>query len=68
MTSMSARYLLIPKFVDGTGHTARAVETKIHRGIWVESQHYRRAPNDSILMDMDGYNKWVESQPAKAYG
>ncbi len=29
---MTARYIRIPKFVDETGYTARAVETKISGG------------------------------------
>lgn len=61
---MTARYVRIPKFVDETGYTARAVETKIQRGVWLEGKHYRRAPDGSILMDMEGYEKWVENQPA----
>lgn len=65
---MTARYIRIPKFVEETGYTARAVETKIHRGVWVEGKHYRRAPDGSILIDMEGYEKWVEKQPAEAFG
>lgn len=64
---MTARYVRIPKFVEETGYTARAVETKIHRGVWIEGRHYRRAPDGSILMDMEGYEKWVENQPTEAY-
>lgn len=63
---MTARYVRIPKFVEETGYTARAVETKISRGVWLESKHYRRAPDGSILMDMEGYEKWVENRPAEA--
>jgi hypothetical protein len=49
------------KFAEETGYTARAVETKIHRGVWVEGREYRRAPDGSILIDMNGYERWVES-------
>lgn len=63
---MTARYIRIPKFVDETGYTARAVETKISRGVWLEGKVYRRAPDGSILIDMEGYEKWVENQPAVA--
>jgi hypothetical protein len=58
---MASRYVRILKFVEETGYTARAVETKIHRGVWVEGREYRRAPDGCILMDMDGYERWVES-------
>lgn len=59
---MTARYVRIPKFVEETGYTARAVETKIHRGVWIEGREYRRAPDGSILIDMDGYSRWVEGE------
>lgn len=65
---MTARYIRIPKFVEETGYTARAVETKIQRGVWLEGKLYRRAPDGSILMDMEGFEKWVENQPAEAFG
>jgi hypothetical protein len=64
---MSARYVRIPKFCEETGYTDRAVETKIQRGVWIEGRHYRRAPDGSILMDMEGYEKWVENRPVEAY-
>ena len=63
---MTSRYIRITKFVEETGYTKRAVETKILRGVWLEGKHYRRAPDGSILMDMEGYEKWVENQPAEA--
>lgn len=59
---MTARYVRIPKFCDETGYTARAVETKIHRGVWAEGRQYRRAPDGCIFIDMEGFEKWVEGQ------
>ncbi len=64
---MTARYIRIPKFVEQTGYTARAVETKILRGVWLEGKEYRRAPDNSILIDMEGFNKWVEKRQAEAF-
>jgi len=65
---MAARYVQIAKFCEETGYTARAVETKIHRGVWVEGRQYRRAPDGRILIDMEGYEKWVENQSEAGYG
>ncbi|RDI20697.1 hypothetical protein DFR41_110105 [Pseudacidovorax intermedius] len=59
---MTTRYVRIVKFVAETGYTARAVETKIHRGVWIEGKHYRRAPDGCIHIDMEEYTKWVESR------
>lgn len=63
---MAARYVRISKFHEETGYTQRAVEAKIFKGVWVEGVHYRRAPDNNILMDMRGYERWVEGQPAAA--
>lgn len=70
---MTERYVRIPKFVDETGYTARAVETKIQRGVWMEGREYRRAPDGNILIDMVMFERWVEGdyqgmQPAKPRG
>jgi hypothetical protein len=65
---MSTRYVRIPKFVEETGYTKRAVQTKIHRGVWLEGRHYRRAPDGSILMNMEEYERWVENLPTAEFG
>lgn len=59
---MAARFVRIPKFCDDTGYTKRAVETKIHRHVWAEGKEYRRAPDGCIFIDMEGFEKWVQSQ------
>lgn len=63
---MTARYVRIPKFCEETGYTARAVETKIHRGVWAEGREYRRAPDNCIFVDMKGFERWVEGQKQAA--
>lgn len=65
---MTARFVRISKFVEETGYTKRAVESKIYRGDWLEGRHYRRAPDGNIMMDMEGYERWVENRPAEASG
>lgn len=55
------RYMLIPKFCELTGYTAKAVRRKIEDGIWIEGLHYRRAPDGHITMDLQAYYRWVES-------
>jgi hypothetical protein len=32
----------------------------VGEGVWLEGKQYRRAPDGHILIDMDGYEKWVE--------
>ncbi len=64
---MAARFVRIPKFCEDTGYTKRAVETKIHRHVWAEGKEYRRAPDGCIFIDMEGFEKWVQSQMRQAF-
>lgn len=59
---MTARYVLIPLFAQLTGYSEKAVRRKIERGDWVEGRQFKRAPDGRIMMDMEGYQKWVEGQ------
>jgi hypothetical protein len=57
---MHARYVHVKKFVELTGYSEDAVRSKIAEGVWLERKLWRRAPDGAILMDMDGYRRWVE--------
>ncbi|WJJ94045.1 excisionase [Neopusillimonas aromaticivorans] len=57
-----ARYIRLPLFETVTGYTEKAVRRKIDDGIWLEGKEYMRAPDGHILVDLEGYYKWVENQ------
>jgi hypothetical protein len=57
-----ARYVRLPLFEKMTGYTQKAVRRKIEEGAWVEGRQYKRAPDGHILVDMEGYARWVEGQ------
>lgn len=68
---MTARYVTLEKCAVETGYTVKAIENKIARGIWIEGRQFRRAPDGRVLVDMKGYELWVEGQrepssPARA--
>jgi hypothetical protein len=52
----------LPLFEQLTGYTQKAVRRKIEEGIWVEGKQFKRAPDGHILIDMQGYERWVEGQ------
>jgi hypothetical protein len=54
------RFVRIKKFADLTGYTKEAVEAKIKKGVWLSGREYRKAPDGNILVDMEGYESWVE--------
>jgi len=58
----SARFVTISLAHALTGYTVNAIETKINRGVWVEGREWRRAPDGRVLIDMRGYERWVESR------
>ena len=57
-----ARYGLLPVANAITGYSVKAMERKIERGDWPEGKLWKRAPDGRILIDMMGYQKWVESR------
>ena len=66
-----ARYVLLRLAEELTGYTVKAIQAKIARGYWQEGKVCRRAPDGRILIDMVGYEKWVEtdaSPPAELMG
>lgn len=56
----AARYVRLPLFERLTGYTQKAVRRKIEEGVWVEGREYRRAPDGHIIIDLTGYERWVE--------
>lgn len=57
-----ARYVLMKVATQLTGYTVKAMERKIERGAWVEGKVWKRAPDGRILIDIVGFQKWVEGQ------
>jgi hypothetical protein len=45
-----------------TGYSVKAMERKIERGDWSEGKVWKRAPDGHILIDMVGYQNWVENR------
>ena len=57
-----SKYVRIKKFVELTGWTEKAVYHKIHDGVWIENQQYRRSPDGNICINVEGYERWVEGE------
>lgn len=54
------RYLTVRKFASESGYTEAAVRSKIADGTWVKYQVWRHAPDGRVLIDVEGYENWVE--------
>jgi len=68
----TARYVLLPLANLLTGYSVKAIERKIERGDWQEGKVWRRAPDGRIVIDVLGYQRWVEvpksAVPSKSRG
>ena len=56
----TSRYVLLPLANLLTGYSVKAMERKIERGDWEEGKVWKRAPDGRILIDVLGYQRWVE--------
>jgi hypothetical protein len=62
----TSRYVLLPLANLLTGYSVKAMERKIERGDWQEGKVWRRAPDGHIVIDIVGYQKWVDGPRADA--
>ncbi|MBE9538510.1 MAG: excisionase [Proteobacteria bacterium] len=57
-------YIKLERFADLTGYTVKALRRKMENGVWIRDQHYRKAPDGNIMVNIDVYNRWVEGKAA----
>ena len=43
-----------------TGYTEKAIQQKIDAGVWREGHEWKKAPDGRRLVDLEGYDRWVE--------
>lgn len=66
MASRLLRYVRVKRFEELTGYSEKAVYEKIRAGVWIEGRQYRKAPDGHVLVDLEGFERWVESQQTAA--
>ena len=47
-----------------TGYSVKAMERKIERGDWQEGKVWKRAPDGRIVIDIVGYQRWIDGPSA----
>jgi hypothetical protein len=55
-----SRYVTIELAAAITGYSPGAIRQKIHQGVWLENRQFIRSADGRVLIDMKGYEKWVE--------
>lgn len=58
----SYRWVLLSEHCRRTGETAQMVHTRRKRGIWLDGKHTKLASRRRLYVNVEEYNKWVESQ------
>lgn len=56
------RHVTISKFATESGYTENAIRMKIKNGVWLEGVVWIKSPDGRILIDTEGYEKWVAGQ------
>ena len=63
---MAVNWLTVRKFAQETGYSEEAVRHKIKDGVWLEGRVWVKAPDNRVLLGVEGYNQWVESSLVSA--
>src|SRR5690606_12602275 len=58
------RFVTVRRFAYLSGYTENAIRSKIRDGIWRQGEQWVRAPDSRVLIDVVGYERWVESVSA----
>ncbi len=60
------RYLTIRKFSSESGYSEAAVRSKIQGDVWLKGQVWCHAPDGRVLIDVEGYEVWVQRGKSSA--
>lgn len=55
------KYKTVKQFSAESGYSEHAIRSKISDGVWPQNKVWRRAPDNRILINVEGYVDWVES-------
>lgn len=59
--SNPSRWVLINRFAEITGYSEDAVRHKVKNGTWPQGRIWRKAPDGRILVNLEEFERWVES-------
>ena len=61
------RYNTIKKFASRTGYSEAAIRSKISRGDWPKNDVWIRTPDNGLLIDSDGFERWALGRSVGAH-
>jgi len=57
--SPTQHWVLIKKVVEVTGYTENAARAKVRKGVWVMGIHWKKAPDNRVIFDLNAIQKWM---------
>jgi len=61
MANSPNRWVLIKRLAEITGYSEDAIRLKVKNGTWVQGRIWRKAPDGRIFINLDEFERWVES-------
>lgn len=61
MANSPNRWVLIKRLAEITGYSEDAIRHKVKNGTWVQGRIWRKAPDGRIFINLDEFERWVES-------
>lgn len=61
---MDVKWVTVKKLEELTGYTDDAIRGKIKKGVWLMGKHWRKAPDNRVLMNFQEIQAWVEGKAA----
>ena len=55
------RWVLIKRLAELTGYSEDAVRHKVKNGTWLPGRIWRKAPDGRIFVNIDEFERWVET-------
>lgn len=55
-------WVVIRKLAELTGYSEDAIRSKMRKGVWRQSVHYRKAPDGRNLFSLEAITKWIEGK------
>ena len=62
----TVRWVTIKRASELTGYTVDAINHKVKGGVWAQGKLWRKAPDGRILINLEEFDRWVESAPQAA--
>lgn len=57
---LAVKWVKVGKFCKDTGYTEKAVTRKRQEGVWLQGQHWKKAPDGNVMINLVAFNNWVE--------